>query len=307
MLRLRYMLLLPVAPMAAVGFERGRAGPQAGTVGKTPTMRTIGSVPYANAVPLVLRFEEDPSLNVRVVYDLPSRLPARLESGECDAVLVSSLYALETPGCRWLPSVGIASEGAVMSVRLFSRVPPSEIATLALDAASLTSNALARLLLAERGVRPECRPLAPNLEAMLAQADACVLIGDAGLDADAGELWTLDLGEAWTALTGLPFVWAAWIGREGLDADLAGRLVAGAHRALGLRGGRDAESLERCVRRAGGDAAAMRSYLTEAMVYRLDARAEQGMREFQRLLSVHGLFDAPHWPAAVLPALAPSA
>ncbi len=189
-------------------------------------MRTVGCVPYVNAAPLVWRFKQ-PGSPVRVLYDVPSRLPAMLEAGQADAVLASSYDALATPGRRVAAGVGICSNGPVASVRLFSRVPFADIETLALDSASLTSNHLAQILLGElHGVRPRLSTLPPDQSAMLAQCDACVLIGDIGMRSPSEGLYVMDLGEAWTQMTGLPFVWAMWIGGTRLDEALATTLEA---------------------------------------------------------------------------------
>ena len=180
---------------------------------------TVGSVPYVNAVPLVAQFESlGEASPVRVRYAVPSQLPAMLESGEADAILVSSIEALRKPGLRMASGVCIGSVGAVESVRLFSWVPFSEIGSLALDASSMTSNALAQIVLRETyGVAPSVcvRPSLPPEE--LDEADACVLIGDVGMASEGRGMHVLDLGLAWWELTGLPFVWAAWVGGEGLS------------------------------------------------------------------------------------------
>ncbi len=84
-----------------------------------------------------------------MIFDVPSKLPALLGSGGADAVLVSSTDALRVAGRRMATGVCIGSDGPVKSVRLFSKRPFDQIETLALDAASMTSNSLARILLAE--------------------------------------------------------------------------------------------------------------------------------------------------------------
>jgi chorismate dehydratase len=300
-------------------------------------MYVLGSVPYLNARPLIRRFEvEDRGALLR--FDAPSRLPAMLDSGQADAVLVSSIEALRTPGRRMASGVCIGSDGPVRSVRLFSRVPLGDIRALALDASSLTSNRLALVLLAELyGARPRAALHSPGLREMLSKADACVLIGDQGMRADGSGLFVLDLGEAWTRLTGLPFVWAAWIGGARLTPVLAGELRAAAEwagfgralrpwaaeaaqawvvqasrralcaparAALAAQTVVDAEVearrealLRDAAARDGWDEALAREYLDEAMVYRLDERALAGLCAFQSRLLAHGFDDCAHFPA----------
>lgn len=266
---------------------------------------TVASVPYLNAKPLVRYFEEHPDETpVRVVYDVPSRLPAMLESGDADAALVSSIDALVTPGRRIAEGLCIASEGPVLSVRLFSKVPPGQIRSLALDRSSMTSNALAQIVLAERhGAKPMTRPEPPDLSRMLEAHDAGILIGDNGLRQRSEGLHVLDLGEEWTRLTGLPFVWALWVGRESLTPELAGYLRrARVHSCLGARcGGFLERALKsslgpsefdaQIVRRQNAMIAAIaeedgwppeqvRSYLLETISYDLGERELQGFRAF---------------------------
>lgn len=157
---------------------------------------------------------DQPNEFVEVVYDVPSRLPALLDSGEVDAILVSSIEYLRRDDLELVADVGIMSNGPVASVRMLSKVPLEEIQTLALDESSMTSNMLAQIILAERGVRPALVTMEPDQAAMLAACDACVLIGDKGLEADGTGLVDVDLGAAWTEMTGKPFVWAVWLARQ---------------------------------------------------------------------------------------------
>lgn len=156
---------------------------------------------------------DQPNEFVEVVYDVPSRLPALLDSGEVDAILVSSIEYLRREDLVIAADVGIMSNGPVASVRMLSKVPLEEIQTLALDESSMTSNMLAQIILAERRVRPSLVTMEPDQAAMLAECDACVLIGDKGLEADGTGLVDIDLGAAWTELTGESFTWAVWLRR----------------------------------------------------------------------------------------------
>ncbi|OJU65634.1 MAG: hypothetical protein BGO01_01570 [Armatimonadetes bacterium 55-13] len=244
---------------------------------------------------------------VRVLYDVPSRLPALLESGEADAILVSSVDALRVADRRMAEGVCIGSRGAVKSVRLFSKVPPAEIQKLALDQSSMTSNRLAQIILGERyGVRPETVELAPNLETMLEQADACVLIGDIGMMTDGSGLTVLDLGAEWVALTGKPFVWAAWIGNEKVTPELAWWL----NRAAACVGSSDGAEPEyiwrnrktmvaRAMSQANWPEETARDYFESVMAYKMDDSMLEGLREYQRRLLANGFEDATHFPELI--------
>jgi chorismate dehydratase len=107
----------------------------------------------------------------------------------------------------------------VLSVKVFFRVPPAEVRTLALDEGSRTSAALAQILLDElAGVRPACEPLSIGSGLDSTGADAVLLIGDRAIlsqEAPAVKVW--DLGEKWFEWTGLPFVFAAWVARPHVE------------------------------------------------------------------------------------------
>lgn len=254
---------------------------------------TVGSVPFLNARPLVRCLEAGDS-PVAVRYAPPSRLPALLESGAADAILVSSLYALSRPGRSVVEGTGIASRREVLSVRLFSRVPFERIERLALDPSSMTSNALARIVLAELyGARPEARigPVS-RLDALLEDADAAILIGDAGMSAEAGGLRVLDLGEAWHELTGLPFVWALWVGGPSLDPALAA--VLDEARAEGVAG------LDAIVSETTDFPPDLTArYLREVMEYEMAPEHWRALSEFGRLALRHGAISECFEPRRV--------
>lgn len=184
-------------------------------------MIRLGAVGYLNARPLTWALDRSPD-RWQVRYDVPSVCADLLRSNEIDLGLIPSIEYLQAPDYRFVPGIGIGSQGPVASVALFSRVPVEEIRRIALDTSSRTSVVLIKVLCRHRfAIRPEFVPHGPDLAAMTRESDAALLIGDPALDADpqALGLRKIDLGEAWTAMTGLPFIYAAWTGRPGaIDA-----------------------------------------------------------------------------------------
>ena len=184
----------------------------------SPKVR-LGSVNYLNCRPLVhgLGGVNDPDFSLR--FDPPSLCAALLNQGEIDLGLIPTIAYGDRPGDRVVPGVAIASDGPVASVALFTRAPVSEVRSIALDTSSRTSVALTRILCARRfGIAPTFAPHAPDLASMLAEHDAALVIGDPALLVDhraigRGDVQKIDLGQAWTEMTGLPFVWAFWAGR----------------------------------------------------------------------------------------------
>jgi chorismate dehydratase len=177
----------------------------------------IGAVGYLNARPLTWALDRSPDL-WEIRYDVPSVCAALLHEGAVDLGLIPSVEYLNAPDYRFVPGVGIGSAGRVASVALYTRTPIGKIRSIALDTSSRTSVALIQVLCRYRfAIEPEFVPHEPDLAAMTARCEAGLLIGDPAFDADHGSLGLnkIDLGEEWTAMTGLPFIYAAWTGRPG--------------------------------------------------------------------------------------------
>jgi chorismate dehydratase len=202
----------------------------------SPRSIRVGAVQYLNTRPLVHGLA---AAGVRLEFDLPSRLADRLAAGSLDVALIPSIEMFRDPAKTIISDACIACRGPVMSVKLFLRTQPGRVATLAVDEGSRTSATLARILLAERhGVFPAIETLPIGASLADTTADAVLLIGDRALGPNGGIgggasgsggsfqlVW--DLGDEWVRWTGLPFVFAVWAARDGIDTgDLADRLSA---------------------------------------------------------------------------------
>jgi chorismate dehydratase len=241
-------------------------------------MLSLGSVPYANAAPLVEGLDADPS--IRFVRMRPSLLAAALAAGELDAALVPSVLLLRSPGLVLVPEGCIASRGPVASVALFHRRPLGPGARILLDDSSLTSAALARLLLAGPLGVPgaQFRSCPPDTDPRTADADAVLLIGDPALALDRAGLLETDLGEAWTRWTGLPFVWAVWAARDRAAADAAAPLL----RAARERGSRDTAAIARReAGRVGVPVGTMERYLGTNIRHGFGEEERRGLERFR--------------------------
>lgn len=183
----------------------------------------LGAVGYLNARPHVYGLDRSSRFDIR--FDVPSRCAVLLHEGAIDVGLIPSIEYLRGPAeaphtYRIVPDVAIASRGRVASVALYSSKPLRDVRSIALDTSSRTSVALVRVLCArEFKIRPMLYSCGPDLDRMLAMADAGLLIGDAALflegadDGSRDRIEKLDLGAVWTRMTGLPFVYAFWAGR----------------------------------------------------------------------------------------------
>ena len=182
----------------------------------------IGAVSYLNTKPLVYRLAERMT-DAEIVFDYPSRLADRLSAGDLDIALVPSAEAFAHPEWSVVSDACIACRGPVLSVKVLFRVPPAKVQTLALDEGSRTSVLLAKILLREVNQRELFfEPLPFGAGAQEVSADAVLLIGDRAISNDEEEfveVW--DLGERWCRLTGLPFVFAMWVVRPGVECERA--------------------------------------------------------------------------------------
>lgn len=249
----------------------------------------IGSVSFLNARPLDYGLDAHP--DVRLVRDAPSRLAERMEAEELDAALLPTIdYFRLTADAQErhrhrplviLPGASIASRGAVDSVRLFCRTDLDLARHVALDPNSHTSNCLVRLVVKARCSRtphfrwPHPDPLSPDTE-----SDAVLLIGNRALVEDESEYYqTIDLGEAWDRLVGLPLVYAMWTARETDDLDQLSAILAEAKaRGLAARG----ELAERGARELGITPEVAERYLRERIHYDLGPDELAGLQHFYR-------------------------
>jgi chorismate dehydratase len=250
----------------------------------------VGAVSYLNARPLYFRLEER-ARGVRLEMDYPSVLADRLHRGDLDVALIPSVEYLRgaSSGYRIVPGFAIAARGPVRSVKLFSRVPFDRIERLALDDGSRTSQALARIWLAEaHGVRPPTiEPLPMGISALESTADAVLVIGDRAMRVPHHPFReVVDLGEAWVELTGLPFVFALWVAGPGVDlGDLPDVLAR--CRADGLA--HAGELADEHAPRLGLDRQVCLDYLTKVLSYELGDREVAGLRLFARKAEAMGL------------------
>lgn len=253
----------------------------------------LGAVAYLNARPLVegLAARTD-RFDLR--FDAPSTCAALLAAGNLDLGMIPSIEYLRAPDYRIVPDVGIISRGEVASVALFTSRPLGSVRSIALDASSRTSAGLLRVLCARRfGIAPSFETMAPDFGAMLAKADAALVIGDPALYVDHAALGLekIDLGAAWTGMTGLPFVWAVWAGRPGA-IDAAGVAALQAARDAGVAAS-DAIATAYC---GPARAALGRDYLRRNIKYRLGPDERAGLERYYALAAAEGLVPEARRP-----------
>jgi chorismate dehydratase len=269
----------------------------------------IAAVSFLNSVPLIEGLAERDD-RVALTSALPSRLVELLHADEVDVALLPVVEHFRRPGGRLLPGIGIAADGAVGSVKLFTRSAPAQITRVAVDRGSRTSVALLRILLAERfGIRPDFFAVKPTAASLLDSEEAVLVIGDRCFEftrqlaaAGTAEVAAYDLGALWRDLTGLPFVFAAWVvgprfaaRASGADqAALAALLTAARDRGLADLAAIAAREAARGRLGSGGraTAAAVRDYLGGSLRYVLGEREQAGLRRFHELCVAHAVLPA---------------
>ena len=242
-----------------------------------------------------------------IQWMLPSECADQLASGAADIGLVPIAALPITPGLRILPGCAIASKGRVRSLLLVRRAnrPLSSLRSVAADTASRTTLAYTRILFHKWGnANVPFLPMAADLDAMLEQADAAILIGDPALlaleeranraERTGEELVYHDLAEEWKRLTGLPFVSAVWAARDrvSIESVAADFIRSRDHGVQNI----DALVAE-WSRKIPLSQETIHSYLTANIHYTLDEECVEGMRSFFRETAQTGLL--PRYEFAV--------
>lgn len=256
-------------------------------------MIRLGAVDYLNARPLVHGLDGRPDL-FTLRFDSPAQCALLLHERTIDAGMIPTIEYCRGSDYRVVRGMGIVSEGRVASVALFASKALAEITTIATDTSSRTSNALLRILCAESfGIEPAFSPMFPDVDSMLDACDAALIIGDPALflDPEKKGVEKIDLGEQWTGMTGLPFVWAFWAGRPGVMTPEA---------VLALQQARDAGVADSDAIAAGyagpARAALSQAYLRDNIHYVMGDREMAGVRKYYELAARHGLIQAPRQP-----------
>jgi chorismate dehydratase len=182
----------------------------------------ISAISYLNTAPLMWDFEHGTPGNFDISYTVPSACAAALRDGTADIGIIPAAAYATIADLVILPGVAIAARAAVRSILLVSKIPIEKIRTVAFDTSSMTSVALTKILFAKwLGGPRHYADMSPDLNEMLRNHDAGLLIGDPALQVDRSKYTTLDLAEEWNRYTGKSFVFAFWAVRETAVHDAA--------------------------------------------------------------------------------------
>lgn len=257
----------------------------------------VGSVPFLVGRPLDAGLEDEPG--VELVHAVPAELVQALRAGAIDVALVSSIELFRRPGYRYLEGLAVAGRGEVASVQLFLRRRIEEVRTIALDPASRAAATLVRILLAERaGPAAEFIECPPDLDPREAGTDAWLRIGDAALrEALAPDAPpSFNPSGAWAQRTGLPFPFAVWIVRPGVEIEP----WLGAFRRSRERGARRVSALaSEAARRWDLPREACWHYLSRECVYDAGGDLDPALIAFRDAAARLGLCEPDLVPRAV--------
>lgn len=251
------------------------------------TSLRVGAVNYLNTKPLIERLDVfAPDINLSL--ELPSRLADLLAAGKLDVGLIPVVEFFRGDNYSFIPNIAIGSRGPVLSVTLFSKVPWEQIRFVSLDEGSRTSAALTKILLHKRyGAHPSFEQLPIDAPADDLTTDAVLLIGDRAMRACLpGYRFAYDLGEEWTAWTGLPMVFAVWAVRSGVEL---GEAEFAFHKAKEYGLGHAGAIAQREAPKLNLDAGYCRRYMSNIIRYDLGPAELAGMQQYRKLAAELGL------------------
>lgn len=250
-------------------------------------MIRIGTVPYLNAQVLVYGLQPGTS-RYECSVDVPSVLVQRLREGDLDVALVSSIEYFRRPDYCILPDLSISAYREMWSIKLFHRGPLQQARRVGLDPASESSNALLQIILREKlqlGI--ELAPVAfgedpakrEDLDGFLKIGDPCLMyVPPPGYEA-------VDLAAEWHNFTNLPFVFAVWLVRKGVDLEGLNTELFLAKR----EGLRHTEELARAAAPwLGMDFLRAKNYISRVVHYDLGRAELGGLDLFRRYLVRQG-------------------
>lgn len=243
---------------------------------------------YLNSAPLIWSFLHGSKRDLVGFIDaVPARCAQLLSQNEVDAALVPVIEYQRILGGALVPDVCVGSQKEVLSVVLVSKnAQLDEIHSVALDESSRTSATLVKVIFREfLGREAEWTTRSPKVEEMLERNDAALIIGDPGMTFPRKGLKIWDMAELWRNYTGLGFVFAMWMVRDG-SIERA--------RSVDFAGARD-EGVTKIpeIVSAYKDKIPMdlKRYLTENIVYHIDETMKRGLQLYFDLAQKHGLID----------------
>ncbi|HPH86460.1 MAG TPA: menaquinone biosynthesis protein [Ferruginibacter sp.] len=234
----------------------------------------VAAVSYLNTKPLTYGFEHGQlAEEIELFFEYPSKVAAMLLNGQADIGLIPVAVIPTLAEAHIISDYCIGTDGEVASVCLFSDVPVNEIKQVYLDYQSRTSVALLKILLKKHwNIQPELLEATPGFEEKIGGAIAGLVIGDRAFLQRNRSAYIYDLGTAWRELTGLPFVFAAWVANKKLPPAFI--------HAFNEATGEGMNHIEEIVAQNPYPAYSMDTYYRVNINYRLDEEKRKALKLF---------------------------
>jgi chorismate dehydratase len=240
----------------------------------------VGIVNYLNTRPLIYGLQQPPvSDAIELVGDYPARIADMLINGEIDLGLIPVAVIPKLPSYHIIGDYCIGTEGEIASVALFSEVPMNEIKKVYLDYQSRTSVALLKFLMREYwGINPEIiESTNEDYRKEIKGTTAGLVIGDRAFEQRKISTFIYDLGSEWRAITGLPFVFAAWVSTKPLPPDFIA--------AFNTANGAGLKHIDEIAANETFDLYDLKKYYQLHLSYQLDEGKRKGMELFLQAIS----------------------
>ncbi|MGI8950583.1 MAG: menaquinone biosynthetic enzyme MqnA/MqnD family protein [Chitinophagaceae bacterium] len=239
----------------------------------------VGAVSYLNTKPLLYGVKRSQLLmqQIELIEDYPSKIAAMLVNSEIDIGLVPVAVIPQLKEWKIVTDYCIGTDGEVASVCLFSEVPIEKIEKVLLDYQSKTSVNLAKILLKKYWkINPEYENTKQDFKKRIKGTTAAVIIGDRALQQRKISPYIYDLGSAWKAFTGLPFVFAAWVSNKKLPENFID--------LFNIANGIGVNNIEVVIAENNDSIFDLHSYYSKHISFQLTRQKLKGMNLFLELL-----------------------
>jgi predicted solute-binding protein len=278
----------------------------------------ISIVEFLNTAPLVWGFTDGPLAGkYELSFAVPSQCAEDLRAGRADVGIIPSIEYQRMENVVALPGMAIAAKQEVRSLLVVSRVPIEMATSIALDTNSRSTVGLTRILSRRHwDIDPEFIDMPPDPDAMLARADAALVIGDPALrlrlkvdalmakvpgasgscccEGDGDDqpvkgvetLFVYDMAQQWREMSGLPAVLAIWVARRGV---LTPEMIADFHASRDYGLSRIGEIAEGAALKLELPPRELERYLTDNIDFSLDEENLAGLRRYYEECAGAGL------------------
>ena len=239
----------------------------------------VGIVSYLNTRPLIYGLKLPPiNSQIELLEDTPAQLADMLKNNEIDLGLIPVASISDLEEYYLIGDYCIGTEGEAASVCLFSEVPLEEIKKVYLDYQSRTSVELLKWIMKEYwGIHPELvYAKDEDYRKEISGTSAGLVIGDRAFQQRKLSTFFYDLGAEWKKITGLPFVFAAWVSNKPLTEEFK-RIFNDAN-AVGLY------HIDEIAAATDFDLYDLKKYYTLHLNYKLDERKKNAMEYFLQLI-----------------------